>query len=77
MCPDASTYHWLWSETLNKLLSFERRVREGKDLEAAREFASYVLWSGIIKILQPHMEDWHVLHARVCRCWPELRGLAT
>jgi hypothetical protein len=49
-----ATYHWLWKETINKIDSFRKRVQEGKDLDAAREFCAFVLWSGIIKILKPH-----------------------
>jgi len=51
---DLATYHWLYRETINKLDDFRLRVSEGKDLEPAREFCAYVLWSGLVQVLKPH-----------------------
>jgi len=49
-----TTWHWLWRETVNRLDSLQRRVNEGRDLDAAVEFARYILWSKLPDILKPH-----------------------
>jgi len=54
MYPGPVEYHWLYKEAINKLASFERRVREGKDVEAAREFCAWLLFSKLDDILKPH-----------------------
>lgn len=50
MSLDAFNLHWLWKETSAKLEVFLRRAREGKDLQAASEFARWVQTSGLIKL---------------------------
>ena len=44
--------YWLWRETMNKLSSFKSRVSEGRDVTAASEFARWLQFSGIIKLLE-------------------------
>lgn len=41
----------LWRETRHMLTIYERRAREGKDLDAALEFARYVIWSGVVDVV--------------------------
>jgi len=52
MLPDVVSMNRLWRETLTRLDVLSRRVQEGKDLDAAKEFCQYLLWSGIIKLLK-------------------------
>src|SRR5450759_2817873 len=46
-----------WKETANKLDSFRARVQEGKDLEAAREFCAYVIWSGMLRMFDAYPQE--------------------
>jgi hypothetical protein len=46
-------WHWFWRETVNRLDSLQQRVNEGKDLDAAVEFARFVLWSKMADLLKP------------------------
>ena len=39
-------------ETKSRLETLISRAQEGKDLYAAKEFASYIQWSGIIRFLE-------------------------
>jgi hypothetical protein len=48
---DLSTIHWFWTETMNRLESLRRRVREARDLMEAADFGRYVLNSQMGKIL--------------------------
>jgi hypothetical protein len=41
----------LWRETDGMLSQYVKRAREGKDLYAALDFARYVLWSGVIDLV--------------------------
>jgi len=41
----------LWRETHFMLTRYERRAREGKDLDAGLEFARYVIWSGVVNVV--------------------------
>jgi hypothetical protein len=41
----------IYSETLAKLESFSRRVAEGRDINAASEFARWLPFSGILSLL--------------------------
>jgi len=50
----AVTYHWLWKETSNRLASLSREAKEGKNLAEASNFARWVRFSGIIKLLEQH-----------------------
>lgn len=44
----------IYSETVNKLDSFSRRVQEGRDVNAASEFARWLLFSGILPLLEQY-----------------------
>ena len=46
----AVNMHKIWRETLNRLDSFSGRVREGRDVNAASEFARFLKFSGIIML---------------------------
>jgi hypothetical protein len=50
----AVTMYWLCNETNSRLNSLAERVKEGKDLEAALEFARYLLNSGLCDLLDAH-----------------------
>jgi len=52
MQPDTANLHWLYRETMNRLDLHARRVAEGRDLQAAKEFASYVTFSGLVKLFK-------------------------
>jgi hypothetical protein len=51
---DSYKLHRFWWHTANKLSALDRRVREGKDLDYAREFAVFVLNSGMVDIFEAH-----------------------
>jgi len=57
VCPDVTDWAWLYKETARVLDVYEGRVREGKDLAAALEFARYLQWSGLIKMFKAHAND--------------------
>ena len=48
----AAALTWAHHETRSRLEDLSKRVREGKDLRFAAEFASYVLWSGWIRFFE-------------------------
>lgn len=52
MYADQVQLHWIWREFSNKLESYRRRVQEGKDVAAASDFAKFVSWCGVIKLLE-------------------------
>ena len=62
---------WFWQETFNRLSSLNRRVQEGKDLEAAREFCAYLLWSGVLEVFASITPE-GISHVD----WPHLRWKA-
>jgi len=39
-------------ETSNRIDVLQERVSEGQDLQAAKEFCSYLRWSGIIRLIR-------------------------
>lgn len=47
-------FSWLWREAFNLLGRYENAVRQGESLEAAADFARFVIWSRICNILQEH-----------------------
>lgn len=47
---DKHTLAWLFRETMTKLEVYARRVDEGKDVQAASEFARWVRMSGLVKL---------------------------
>jgi len=53
---DSVDLHWLYVQTVGQLNIYERRVREGKSLEAALDFAQFVIWSGLPKLMEAHSQ---------------------
>jgi len=51
---DIVILHTLWRQTDRGLERYRQRVAEGQGVEAAQEFAQYVIWSGIPKLLAEH-----------------------
>jgi len=49
---DGSDLARLYLETARALGNFERKVRQGADLDNAVQFARYLKWSGVLKFLQ-------------------------
>jgi len=49
-CLDERLY-WLWKEVSLRLQVFSRRVQEGRDAEAASEFARFVRNAGIVRLM--------------------------
>jgi len=47
-------YHVFWKSAVNRLEQLHNRVKEGRDLDSAVEFARFLLNSGIWPILQEH-----------------------
>lgn len=52
MRSDQADVHWLYTETIRRLDSYQERVHEGRDYDAALFFARYILWSRLDRILQ-------------------------
>jgi len=44
-------------ETTSRLSILRARVSEGKDLHAAKEFCSYLQWSGILRLLRDNHQE--------------------
>lgn len=57
MNADSVNLHWIYRETLNRLDVLHRRVQEGRDVEAASEFARWLIFSGIIKLMEANSSD--------------------
>jgi hypothetical protein len=49
---DAATLYWIYKETKSRLETLSCRVSEGRDVLAASEFARWLSFSGIIKLLE-------------------------
>ena len=49
--------HVLWRETSNRLEVLERRVREGVDIDAASEFARWLRFTGLLRLLEQAPDD--------------------
>lgn len=47
---DAVDLAWFYRETMARLSHYQRRVNQGKDLEAAQDFCSYVFNAGMEKL---------------------------
>jgi hypothetical protein len=85
--------YWLWRETMNRLESYTKRVKEGRDVSAAHDFAGYVRWSGLVKLckdnpqasplpvdghlLQGAAENLHALCTEFYKNQGRPKGLAT
>jgi hypothetical protein len=54
---DISDLAWWYKETITQLNFYDKRVRECQDLEAARRFANYVTWSGMVKLCKRYSQD--------------------
>jgi len=52
MCPDVVNLYSIWNETNNRLDLLTRRVEQGEDVMAASEFARWVVFSGILELLE-------------------------
>lgn len=46
----------IYQQTSARLDILLDRARESKDLHAAKEFASYLQWSGLLKLLEHHSQ---------------------
>ncbi|HLP78166.1 MAG TPA: hypothetical protein VK327_14760 [Candidatus Paceibacterota bacterium] len=53
LSPDLSSVHWLWRETDQRLDSLTKSVREGRGVAEASNFARWLQFSGLLKILKP------------------------
>lgn len=51
------TAHWLFKATLSELKHYAALVKEGKSLDEGLRFASFVLNSGLGKLLDEHPAD--------------------
>ena len=47
---------WCWNETKNRLETFHRRVQEGRDVQAAVDFARFIQQCGLIKLFEEHSQ---------------------
>jgi len=47
-------WHWFYTETSRRLDSFLQHVKEGRDLDGALQFARYVIWCRIDRLMAPH-----------------------
>ncbi|MDB6030134.1 MAG: hypothetical protein JWM16_472 [Verrucomicrobiales bacterium] len=54
---DSSRTWKLYDETSRRLGIFERLAREDRHLEAARDFANYIQWSGLADFFTYHSRD--------------------
>ncbi len=54
---DKVNLHILWRETANRIAVLQGRVREGVDVDAAAEFARWLRFSGILKLLESAPDD--------------------
>lgn len=74
--------HWLYKETMSRLEWYDKAVSEGRDLDAANDFARYILNSQLGRILKPFDNSgvlkvdssflvWSAseLRSRVCSLW--------
>jgi len=54
---DKVLLHLLWRETSNRIGVLQGRVNEGVDVDAASEFARWLRFSGLLKILESAPDD--------------------
>jgi len=54
---DGVLLHWLWKETINQLKVLDAAVRDGRGLEEAINFARFVQWSGLAKLMERNACD--------------------
>jgi len=53
---DAVTIFTIARETTSRIAILHKRAIEGKDLHAAKEFCSYLQWSGLLKLLEQNCQ---------------------
>lgn len=58
--PDAVILHVIYRETMRNIETYSARVAENRDIQAAADFARYVLWSGIPKLLKAYARQGHL-----------------
>lgn len=77
MAADPATYHWFWMEAINRLESLRQRVLQGQDYQAALEFSTFVINSGMHKILLEHDSDGMLKVDSAFLAWKaeDLRGM--
>ena len=51
-CGDNVTYFRISREIADRIATFTKRANEGKDLYAAKDFCSFIQWSGILTLLE-------------------------
>ena len=54
---ETALFSLIYRENVTRIEVFLRRVREGRDVMAASEFARWLLGSGILTLLQSHAND--------------------
>jgi len=54
MCPDQPSYGQIYREAMMWLKRHALNVEQGKDVLAAKDFATFILWSGIPELLKSH-----------------------
>src|ERR1017187_9060615 len=52
MHTETANLHWIWNETVNRLDSLARDVREAKNVMEAANFARWLNFSGLIPIFR-------------------------
>jgi len=57
MFTDKVFLHVLWRETSSRIEVLQRRVNEGVDVDAASEFARWLRFSGVLKLLESSPDD--------------------
>jgi hypothetical protein len=48
------TFHVMWSHTMLALRVYQNRVNDGKDLEAASDFARWLRQIGLVRLFEAH-----------------------
>lgn len=57
MFTDKVFLHVMWRETSSRIEVLQRRVNEGVDVDGASEFARWLRFSGVIKLLESSPDD--------------------
>jgi hypothetical protein len=66
---DETDLHFFWRSVKARLETLDKRVREGKEVEEASDFARWVQWSGLVKLFEsfPQGEPFAVSAAEILR----------
>lgn len=51
---DPVAFYKMGREVSSRLEILTKRVNEGKDVQGAKEFCSFLLWSGLLNLLEEH-----------------------